>query len=56
MERLHVHFSSGLPSDGEVISGMTYHYKHTINEFILPETSSGTKAVVLVKSVLNVLE
>jgi RNA:NAD 2'-phosphotransferase (TPT1/KptA family) len=23
MERLHVHFSSGLPTDGEVISGMS---------------------------------
>ena len=43
MTRLHVHFSSGLPSDGEVISGMLCSFlKHVSNEYVLVEESSFT--------------
>ncbi|CAM0912601.1 unnamed protein product [Alopecurus aequalis] len=39
MERLHVHFSSGLPSDGEVISGM----RRSVNILIYLDVSTALK-------------
>jgi hypothetical protein len=46
MARLHVHFSSGLPSDGEVISGMLCNWKLTV-EYVLMETSTKTKVAII---------
>jgi RNA:NAD 2'-phosphotransferase (TPT1/KptA family) len=47
MARLHVHFSCGLPSDGEVISGMLCHWKPTI-EYVLMEASAKAKVAIIV--------